>query len=77
MEPKLLPNFESFTIEEEEGSGINALITCWLKLNPWQIIWFNLILLPFCNRKYAGGYGTVYRAQRKHDGVTLAIKCMI
>ncbi|KAK1262563.1 Cyclin-dependent kinase F-1 [Acorus gramineus] len=37
-----LPNFESFVIENEEGSG---------------------------------GYGTVYRAQRKYDGKTFAIKC--
>lgn len=42
QEPKLLPKFEQFIIEEEEGSG---------------------------------GYGTVYRAQRKNDGTTFAIKC--
>ncbi|XP_074264745.1 uncharacterized protein LOC141587198 [Silene latifolia] len=36
------PEFESYTVEEEEGSG---------------------------------GYGTVYRARRKTDGVTFAIKC--
>ncbi|CAN4078065.1 unnamed protein product [Withania somnifera] len=37
-----LPNFESYILEEEEGSG---------------------------------GYGTVYRARRKSDGVKFAIKC--
>ncbi|KAK1262082.1 hypothetical protein QJS04_geneDACA008663 [Acorus gramineus] len=42
LDPKPLPNFESFVIENEEGSG---------------------------------GYGTVYRAQRKYDGKTFAIKC--
>ncbi|XP_010244062.1 PREDICTED: uncharacterized protein LOC104587975 isoform X2 [Nelumbo nucifera] len=42
VEQKILPNFESFVIEEEEGSG---------------------------------GYGTVYRARRKDDGKTFAIKC--
>ncbi|KAL3499720.1 hypothetical protein ACH5RR_038813 [Cinchona calisaya] len=41
-EQRVLPNFESFIVEEEEGSG---------------------------------GYGTVYRARRKTDGVTFAIKC--
>uniref|UniRef100_A0A5B6ZK22 non-specific serine/threonine protein kinase n=1 Tax=Davidia involucrata TaxID=16924 RepID=A0A5B6ZK22_DAVIN len=41
QELKALPNFESFIVEEEEGSG---------------------------------GYGTVYRAQRKNDGITFAIK---
>ncbi|KAA8526014.1 hypothetical protein F0562_007886 [Nyssa sinensis] len=41
QELKALPNFESFIVEEEEGSG---------------------------------GYGTVYRAQRKSDGITFAIK---
>ncbi|KAK9095124.1 hypothetical protein Scep_026593 [Stephania cephalantha] len=41
-ETKALPTFESFVIEEEEGSG---------------------------------GYGTVYRARRKNDGKTFAIKC--
>ncbi|XP_078440417.1 protein kinase superfamily protein isoform X2 [Wolffia australiana] len=39
---KKLPQFESFIVEEEEGSG---------------------------------GYGTVYRARRKTDGKTFAIKC--
>ncbi|PKA58900.1 Cyclin-dependent kinase F-4 [Apostasia shenzhenica] len=38
----LMPNFESFIVEEEEGSG---------------------------------GYGTVYRAQRKEDGKIFAVKC--
>ncbi|KAK6146415.1 hypothetical protein DH2020_020284 [Rehmannia glutinosa] len=42
VEQKPFPDFESFVVEEEEGSG---------------------------------GYGTVYRARRKTDGVTFAIKC--
>ncbi|KAG8374644.1 hypothetical protein BUALT_Bualt10G0017500 [Buddleja alternifolia] len=42
IEQKPFPNFESFIVQEEEGSG---------------------------------GYGTVYRARRKSDGVTFAIKC--
>ncbi|KAF5729646.1 serine/threonine-protein kinase cdc7 [Tripterygium wilfordii] len=41
-ELKALPHFESYAIEEEEGSG---------------------------------GYGTVYRARRKNNGVTVPIKC--
>ncbi|KAJ8556461.1 hypothetical protein K7X08_032213 [Anisodus acutangulus] len=41
-EQKQLPNFESYIVEEEEGSG---------------------------------GYGTVYRARRKGDGMKFAIKC--
>ncbi|KAL3619414.1 hypothetical protein CASFOL_036984 [Castilleja foliolosa] len=41
IEPKSFPDFESYIVEEEEGSG---------------------------------GYGTVYRARRKSDGVTFAIK---
>ncbi|KAJ9680537.1 hypothetical protein PVL29_019762 [Vitis rotundifolia] len=42
LEKKKLPHFESFVIEEEEGSG---------------------------------GYGTVYRAQRKDNGKQVALKC--
>ncbi|XP_022865817.1 probable serine/threonine-protein kinase cdc7 isoform X3 [Olea europaea var. sylvestris] len=42
MEEKPFPDFESYVVEEEEGSG---------------------------------GYGTVYRARRKTDGVVFAIKC--
>ncbi|XAR54897.1 Non-specific serine/threonine protein kinase [Bertholletia excelsa] len=42
QDKKILPKFEAFTVEDEEGSG---------------------------------GYGTVYRAQRKNDGVKFAIKC--
>ncbi|KAF3649350.1 putative vesicle-associated protein 2-1-like [Capsicum annuum] len=41
-EQNQLPNFESYFVEEAEGSG---------------------------------GYGTVYRARRKSDGVKVAIKC--
>ncbi|WMV43509.1 hypothetical protein MTR67_036894 [Solanum verrucosum] len=41
-EQNQLPNFDSYIVEEEEGSG---------------------------------GYGTVYRARRKSDGVKFAIKC--
>ncbi|KAK6122248.1 hypothetical protein DH2020_044009 [Rehmannia glutinosa] len=44
VEQKPFPDFESFVVEEEEGSG---------------------------------GYGTVYRARRKTDGVTFAIKFII
>ncbi|KVH91982.1 Protein kinase, catalytic domain-containing protein [Cynara cardunculus var. scolymus] len=40
-EPKVLPVFDSYIVEEEEGSG---------------------------------GYGTVYKARRKKDGTTFAIK---
>ncbi|KAJ7952580.1 Kinase like protein [Quillaja saponaria] len=40
--PKMLPEFESYIVENEEGSG---------------------------------GYGTVYKARQKSDGVTVAIKC--
>ncbi|XP_015582453.1 serine/threonine-protein kinase RIM15 isoform X2 [Ricinus communis] len=42
VQTKALPCFESYIVEEEEGSG---------------------------------GYGTVYRARRKIDGTTVAIKC--
>ncbi|KAL6536516.1 hypothetical protein OROGR_013088 [Orobanche gracilis] len=42
IQQKSFPDFESYIVEEEEGSG---------------------------------GYGTVYRARRKSDGVTFAIKC--
>ncbi|RVW50822.1 Cell division cycle 7-related protein kinase [Vitis vinifera] len=42
FEPKILPKFDAFIVEEEEGSG---------------------------------GYGTVYKARRKTDGMTFAIKC--
>ncbi|XP_040988479.1 uncharacterized protein LOC121236053 [Juglans microcarpa x Juglans regia] len=42
QETKVIPNFESYIVVEEEGSG---------------------------------GYGTVYRARRKSDGITVAIKC--
>lgn len=40
-EPKVLPMFDSYIVEEEEGSG---------------------------------GYGTVYKARRKKDGTTFAVK---
>ncbi|CAN1259190.1 Probable serine/threonine-protein kinase cdc7 [Linum perenne] len=42
VEPIGLPSFESYIVEEEEGSG---------------------------------GYGIVYRARKKDDGTTVAIKC--
>ncbi|KAJ8444330.1 hypothetical protein Cgig2_019888 [Carnegiea gigantea] len=42
LNSKSFPEFESYIVEEEEGSG---------------------------------GYGTVYRARRRSDGITFAIKC--
>lgn len=35
------------------------------------------VLLTSCNPCIVGGYGTVYKAQRKNDGKIFAVKCMI
>lgn len=80
VETRKLPHFESFIVEDEEGSGIGILhtIAFWCfsiffififqHVQMYNIFYLMLLL--------AGGYGTVYRAQRKTDGKTFAIKCM-
>lgn len=39
-------------------------------LEAWSLV-FILLKISYL----VGGYGTVYRARRKHDGTVVAIKC--
>lgn len=71
LEKTSFPQFESFIVEEEEGSG---------KQLPFSYMSsrFLFFLISICTndvQKYSGGYGTVYRARRKKDGKRIAIKC--
>lgn len=73
LEKIKLPRFEDFIIEEEEGSGIQILV-------PLSCLLMYIICSDFLNvvlllLNCPGGYGTVYRAQRKNDGKRFAIKC--
>lgn len=73
VEKKAYPSFDTFTIEEEEGSGISTRppFSSTFLLIKQMLIKVAMIHLLSC----LGGYGTVYRARRTTDGKRLAIKC--